>query len=941
MSVNETILKKGDNEARLYYLLDELVNSRFWFGAGKSKGLGRTRLELDKPLPTPPVLPTINPKTNHLRVTVTFDAQNPVLVGWNWGKIDPEIPSFAAVEGKILVGALREIPPALSQRLQMVLSGPILNPDDWKKRLTEYLPRTTAVWLQEQCVGEVEIWTLPKTSLIKLGKGKYRLAKNLLDNLAPIAEKSYDSLDLLEAAIAEAMETKPNMIKRVTKSLKQSIQTGFVFNENAWNEIADAFGFDASLSNDIIAQIQNETALTTLLDKAYQPNLPRFYEQIDQQIQLLQSDAWVNAEIENRQQHLDIKQMILDGKINERQWHDQHDAPQGVTIFAWREFLDSHHRVRFNHIKDNRNLRKSIVNDQNMIAFLNSYRDRARQELSQPHHIDFRAGGRSNREISRKYGKPYDTVFMRMLSWAASNQSEGMWEVYIPGSTIKGAFRKRASQILKTLWGDTRKTANIIDRLFGKQGQVGLIFFSDAYLSDPQNPEKSWCSMDGVKMDPNTGQPITSAKQDYLYAYGQNLVFNLQMDLQDIDEFDIDAISLLIHLLQDFRIGDIPLGGNKTSGFGWVKANITQVDWLTGNPDDVGQWLFGGLEITSTGPWYGLSLLGAEAFGVLSTAKSMAQDSQYKAADSPIRTDAGFVSHRSFGGYSGRLEVEAEVLTPLMVQESGEPSYTTVLQGEPINGWDFFSMAPGAAAQRSNDRIYALPSKSLRGMLRHIYAIASDSSQESPNLAQMNPVDSLFGWVGSGQNQAIMGRVVIGFAHFEAPEQAWFKSPYPYGRWQYVQGDWRKVDGGTVVKHHINKQWRIFRHTPLAPVVQQLDDFTPDTAQAYYGRAILPGSKARFTIRFWNLEQEELERLAWCIALQPGLAHKIGKTRYLGFGSLRLRILPDSFLIDWATRYSKKTDSDWRQPFDVARWVNNKTVLHYRALQQALNAQQL
>jgi len=117
------------------------------------------------------------------------------------------------------------------------------------------------------------------------------------------------------------------------------------------------------------------------------------------------------------------------------------------------------------------------------------------------------------REVSRTYGKPYDTVFMRMLSWTSSSREAGSWEIYIPGSTLKGAFRRRASQVLRALWGESARTTQILHRLFGTQGQRGLVFFSDAYLIDPQVPERAWCAMDGVRMNPQTGQPVEEAKK--------------------------------------------------------------------------------------------------------------------------------------------------------------------------------------------------------------------------------------------------------------------------------------------------------------------------------------------------------------------------------------------------------------------------------------------
>ena len=100
LSVNDSILQQNENKARLYYLLQELKEGRFWFGAGKSKGLGRFRLEMDLPFTSPETPPRLHPTANHLRVTLTFNATNPILVDWPWGKVEPGVPSFAAIEGR-------------------------------------------------------------------------------------------------------------------------------------------------------------------------------------------------------------------------------------------------------------------------------------------------------------------------------------------------------------------------------------------------------------------------------------------------------------------------------------------------------------------------------------------------------------------------------------------------------------------------------------------------------------------------------------------------------------------------------------------------------------------------------------------------------------------------------------------------------------------------
>lgn len=942
MTVNDGLLQQGDNQARLYYLLEELRAGRFWFGAGKTKGLGRLRLEMDLPFSAPETPPAVNPRANHLQISVTFHAANPVLVGWNWGKVAPEMPAFVAIEGRLLVEAMRDVPEPIRERLALVIGGPILSPEDWKQKLAEYLPRTIAVWLQEQSAAAQDAWIIPEPALEKLGKAKrYPLSKKVIEAARPLTGKPFPSREAAETALQEALGKKAHMAKRILEVMVHTRQTSRQLNQAAWQEVAGRLGLAPALSERLAEHIDDEEALVEILKPACAEVLPRLYEQVDHQIRLLQSDTWVDEEIAEREEHIRIKTMLLEGKISEEQWGDPTQVPEGISPRVWREFIDAHRHVRYRHMLQPRNLQKSITNDRNLIAFLKSYRDRVRQELAQPYHIDFRIGGPSGREVSRKYGKPYDTVFTRMLSWAPATEGEEGWEIYIPGSTIKGAFRKRASQVLRTLWGESEKMTRMLQRLFGTEGERGLLLFSDAYLLDPYDPERAWCSMDGVMMDPQTGRPVEAAKRDYLFAYGDHLRFQFRIDLQDVGEEDLEALSVLSYLLQDFGRGDIPLGGEKTSGLGWVQGTVTRLEWLTGDPQGVGETLFGERPLVRDGIWYRLALEEEAAAEALRAFPPLVAEDATPAIEAPPRAAAGFVSHRAFGGHCGLLVVEAEVLTPLHVQESGEPSHKAVLDGGPVNGWDFFSMAPPEAAQRPSQRTYALPSLSLRGMLRHIYAIASDAREPSSDLEHLNAVDRVFGWVGRGPNQALMGRLSVSFGFFEAPELAWFKVPYPYGEWQYTGKEWQRVPGRAARQVQIAKTWRLFPHAPLAPIVEQLEDFRPDTVQASYCRAILPGARARFTIRFWNLDDEELQRLVWCVALEPGLAHKMGKHRYLGFGSLRLHVLPESYLIDWVRRYAGKPEEAWKVPLQVDEWRNPKVVKHVAELRKVLNAERL
>jgi hypothetical protein len=361
---------------------------------------------------------------------------------------------------------------------------------------------------------------------------------------------------------------------------------------------------------------------------------------------------------------------------------------------------------------------------------------------------------------------------------------------------------------------------------------------------------------------------------------------------------------------------------------------------MSAQKDGIGKKLFGEKNLGQNGIWQTLKLQGDSAVAFFQAKEPIRFDAK-KISLTPPKANQGFISHRSFGGYCGVLSLEGEILTPISIQESGEPSFRLIMDGEHVNGWDFFAMTPPEASLRGNEKLYALPSKSIRGMVRHIYSIASNVDEASKDISQMNPVDSLFGWVGPGQNQAIAGRLSFHFATFEKPELAWYKIPYPYGNWHFMDGEWKNIQQAQAKLLRIGDGWRYFPHAPLAPIVQKLEEFKPDTVRASYMRAILPGARCRFTIRFWNLLEEELQRFIWCLVMEDGLAHKMGKARYLGFGSLKLSLRSDSYLIKWEDRYSGKAEDSWRSPLAAKDWINPKVIQHYAQLREALNAQQI
>ena len=59
----------------------------------------------------------------------------------------------------------------------------------------------------------------------------------------------------------------------------------------------------------------------------------------------------------------------------------------------------------------------------------------------------------------------------------------------------------------------------------------------------------------------------------------------------------------------------------------------------------------------------------------------------------------------------------------------------------------------------------------------------------------------------------------------------------------------------------------------------------------------------------------------------------------MGFGSLRLNLLPESHLIDWEKRYSGA--EQWRKKIEAEKFLSSKFIAHIAQLRKGLNAQHL
>lgn len=906
IDVDMDLFKKNGNGVKLICVFNEMQAGRFWYGAGKSKGLGRCSITFDSKFPELPKFPQINSKINHLHLDLSFSAKEPILVGWNWGKIDPVKQDFIDLEGQFLIEGMRMLPDDIKEKLISLHGGDISSLDKWKNEVFKSLPSVIAYTFTNIESKQETKFILPKENVLKLTKGKFPISKKTIEAITNIIGIHYNSREDLEKKFNEVLGEKDSRKnKRILDLIEVSRTSSMSFPDEKYSQLKEIFSLDDNHLCELKEKFPDPDQIAGFFEQHIDRLKSDIHLQVDQQAKLLQSDPWVEDEIEVRYEHIKIKEMLLNGQISEHEWGNFRTVPKGVSAVSWREFLQSHDRIQYHHILNRPNLLKSITNDKNIINFLRSYKIKAHQELSQPMHIDYRGGGDNGRNISKKYGKPYDTIFMRMLSWS-SKDNNTRWEVYIPGSTIKGAFRRRTTSVLGALWKNKLKVREMLDALFGAQRKPGLLKFSDAYPSTEDISRKVWCSMDAIQIDPLTGKPTDQAKSDYLYAYGNDLKFNMRIDIQDLCDYDEELIGILLSIIHDFQNGDVPLGGDKTNGMGWIKAIPEKCTWYCSTGDQaIHKKYFSDKSLVKESFWNTIKLNSEEFTDWVDEYRFIKSDLNDIILPVAL-TNQDFVSHKYFGGYCGEIHVEGHALTPIHVQESGEPIEHKIVLNKRINGWDHFSLSSPENCFRDNKNPYAIPSKTLKGMIRNIYSIASNSDKAGRTLASLNPTEKMFGWVGDGVNQSLMGRVSVGFGLYHECSFDWYSVPNQYGEWENKDNGW--VNDAEYIRPTLySSKWRVFPHTGLAPCITKLGSFEPNNINNTYIRACSKGSSLSFKVKFWNLTKEEFQLLLWSIALDTNSAHKVGKHKHLGFGSLKLRLnKEESYLVNFKAKYAKE-----------------------------------
>ena len=261
--------------------------------------------------------------------------------------------------------------------------------------------------------------------------------------------------------------------------------------------------------------------------------------------------------------------------------------------------------------------------------------------------------------------------------------------------------------------------------------------------------------------------------------------------------------------------------------------------------------------------------------------------------------------------YSGQMEVDLDVLTPLFIVDP---------RHDPADDQE-----PALSIQNDYDE-YIIPGSSLKGMLRSLVETLGNGCltlfDEEYDRRQINYRDKIapdfrhcrdntnlciacrtFGMLADreGRGNVFLGKVnisdALAYKHvlYEPFYTGVLVEPKPRHKDFYLeQGE----------KHIAGRKF-YFHHSPNGkPISANGLQFMGGKASNRYIQPLAKGTQFHFRIDFTNLEEDEFGALLLAVVLENTMRHKIGYGKPLGMGSVEL--IPTKLkLIDYSTRYTQ------------------------------------
>lgn len=167
----------------------------------------------------------------------------------------------------------------------------------------------------------------------------------------------------------------------------------------------------------------------------------------------------------------------------------------------------------------------------------------------------------------------------------------------LPGTSLKGAIRHRASKILKTLSPEGNIAEGKIESLFGIAGKEGESE-GKTKCGKSKKEIKSRVKVEEIeinnvepelqtriKIDRFTGGTIKSALLESmpLWSKGNDEALNIKIKIEKYKPWEA---GLMMHVLKDLWCGDLAIGGEKSVGRGVLKGLSATIKWNNEEGED-------------------------------------------------------------------------------------------------------------------------------------------------------------------------------------------------------------------------------------------------------------------------------------------------------------------------------------------------------------------
>ncbi len=250
------------------------------------------------------------------------------------------------------------------------------------------------------------------------------------------------------------------------------------------------------------------------------------------------------------------------------------------------------------------------------------------------------------------------------------------------------------------------------------------------------------------------------------------------------------------------------------------------------------------------------------------------------------------LSQAQIGGLCGMIRFTLEVLTPLCIhQNPGEPNrqrqYTFAHLGEQptLPATSLKGMLRGVHEAVTNSTLGLLKSEARRGWYRRRMPA---SYLPGEYLTQLTPSEALFGIVGGKGDDSVgyAGRLLLADLHVEAKKLQPQNVSRPQGGQPKPEHEafyFERERSGAILGRKFYYHQQDYR--------QVLEVYATDRRMPVITvAAVHPGTRMAGTLRFFNLQEDELAALVYTLILEDGLAHKLGYGKPLGLGSVRISI---------------------------------------------------